>query len=94
MFCLELRVIWIFRLTSYYPVWIFHFAKKSGFNYCIKHRLDAQIIIYSYNVTIPLRISSNRCPSSGGHIVYMQAMVSVTLKQVSGRILLKHNLLL
>jgi hypothetical protein len=53
-----------------------------------KYQLDAQIIIYSYNVTIPLHVSSNKYPSSGGHIVYMQPMVTVTLKQVSGRILL------
>jgi hypothetical protein len=42
---------------------------------CIKHQLDAQIIIYSYNVTIPLHVSSNKFPSSGGHIVYTQPMV-------------------
>jgi hypothetical protein len=46
---------------------------------CMKHQLDAQIIIYSYNVTIPPHVSSNRCPPSGGHIVYTQPMVFVTL---------------
>jgi hypothetical protein len=34
-----------------------------------------------YNVAIPLHVSSNKCSSSGGHIVYMQPMVTVTLKK-------------
>jgi hypothetical protein len=42
----------------------------------IKHQLDAQIIIYSYNVTIRLHVSSNKLPSSGGHIVYTQPMIN------------------
>jgi len=33
------------------------------------------------------------CSSSGGHIVYMQHMVPSLCKEVSGGVLLKHDLL-
>jgi len=43
---------------------------------------------------ITLYVSSHKCSSSGGYIVYMQHMVLSICNQGSGRVLLKHVLVI
>jgi len=53
------------------------FITKNGKLY-INYQLDAPIIIYLViKYYFPLHVSSHKCSSSGGYIVYMQHMVQL-----------------
>jgi len=87
---------WVMEKTAY----IFEFSVKSsiGIRYfpsCAKKKLNFVVQCYYLLIQcyVHLHVSSLKCSSSGGCSVYMQRMVLSLCKQVSGRVLLKHDLL-
>jgi len=59
----------------------------------ISYQLDALIIIYSYNTIFLYMFRASSAHLQEDTVVHMQHTVLSLCKQVSGRVLLKHDLL-
>ena len=59
----------------------------------INYQLDALIIIYSQNTILLYMFRASSAHLQEDTVVYMKHMVLSLCKQVSGRVLLKHDLL-